>query len=101
MAAFYSTKKSRVRGLQPYLGVLEYPLSSSASLVLVLKVHPSLSPLSGEKQPARKEIKSISAGSGEMISLDPPPYRILKTQTWQTEKTSFLREPQTRQKPKQ
>ena len=50
MASFYSTKKSRVRELQPSFGVLEYPYYSSAYLVPVLKGTPPFnSPLSGGK----------------------------------------------------
>jgi len=56
MSPIYSTKKSRVKGLQPSFGVLEHPFNSSISLISVLKVHLSLpSPLRGGNPTFKKE----------------------------------------------
>ena len=55
MSSLYSTKKSRVGGLQLDLGALECPHYLYASLVSVLKVSPLPSPLKGRLKPARKE----------------------------------------------
>ncbi len=54
MRRFYSTKKSRVTGLQPSFGVLECPLYSSSCLISVLKVSPPLSPPLKVGNPALK-----------------------------------------------
>ena len=96
MIAFYSTKESRVTGLQPSFGVLECPHYSSTSLISVLKVGFDFDLKTFRLRRSLKEKKPIPAGSAGMISLDPPPSRILKTSTWHTEKRPFLKGPQNR-----
>jgi len=56
MSASYSTKESRVKGLQPCLWVLEYPHYSSTFFDPVLKVHPPFLPPSQGGKSARKEM---------------------------------------------
>jgi hypothetical protein len=96
MSSFYSTKKSRVTGLQPSFGVLEYPINSSASLISVLKVGFDFDLKTFRLRRSLKEINLIRSGSERTTFGNPRAPRILKTSTWHTEKRGYLQGSQNR-----